>query len=53
MKKYSYSTDILSLGSILYELAELNHSLEAKNLTELMKKIMNERASKAPSRYSD
>jgi hypothetical protein len=42
----------LSLGSNLYELVEQNHLFE-KNLTELMKKIMNERASKASSKYSD
>jgi hypothetical protein len=37
--KYSYSTYILNFVEIIYGLAMINHPFEAKDLTELMKKL--------------
>jgi hypothetical protein len=42
----------LNLGEIIYGLKIFNHPFEVKDLTELMKKVMNERVSKVSSKCS-
>jgi hypothetical protein len=51
--QYSYSTYILNFGEIHYRSTILNHLFEAEDLTELMKKVTNEMASKVSSRHSN
>jgi hypothetical protein len=43
----------LNVGEIHYGLKIFNHPFEAEDLTELMKKVMNEISSKVSSRCSN
>lgn len=52
-KSYDYKADVFSLGALVYELAALKHPYEAKNTSELHRKILNESIPRLPTYYSE
>mmetsp|Transcript_50255 Transcript_50255/g.129370 ORF Transcript_50255/g.129370 Transcript_50255/m.129370 type:complete len:470 (-) Transcript_50255:258-1667(-) len=51
-RPYSYKSDVWALGCVLYELATLKHAFDAKNLSQLVLKIVRGTYPPIPSRYS-
>ena len=49
---YNYSSDIWSLGCILYELTALKHAFTGKNISQLAIKIIKNQRNPIPSKYS-
>jgi serine/threonine protein kinase len=49
---YNHKTDVWALGAIMYELLALRHPFEAKNLHELVLKIVGEQQPALPRMYS-
>ena len=52
-KPYTYTSDVWSLGCILYELCTLKHAFNAENLLGLVFKIVQDKQEPIPSSYSD
>ncbi|CAI9721160.1 serine serine/threonine-protein kinase Nek1-like [Octopus vulgaris] len=51
-RPYNTKSDIWSLGCVLYELTNLRHPFEARNLNNLVFKIVSGRYPPVPSKYS-
>ena len=51
-KPYTYTSDVWSLGCILYELCTLKHAFSAENLLGLVFKIVQDKQDPVPDIYS-
>ena len=52
-KPYNYTSDVWSLGCILYELCTLQHAFSGENLLGLVFKIVQDKQGPIPDMYSD
>jgi len=51
-KPYNYTSDVWSLGCILFELCSLQHAFSSENLLGLVFKIVQDKQGPIPDRYS-
>ena len=51
-KPYNYTSDVWSLGCILYELCTLQHAFSGENLLGLVFKIVQDKQGPIPDMYS-